>query len=687
MIPVKIDPMSITTISEKGMESIVDWFDQHKQSFYTLGRSYLSNQQQMEELFFRSIIKVQKELPRFKSETSFETWVTSKFIDNCRELSEDRSLQASEESEQHKDLFKALDHLQADEKEALLLTYLKGISQEDTAHLLHISLEKMKALLFSGIQSLRKELGSGPFNGCKEFHKDYIDYLERALDRSKRIDFEIHIYHCQDCQEDLATFQDVMLTMINLTETMEDFQVPPDFMENVKVRLAEKEKHRQQKKQKRKRMGIVFTSVIALLLGIGYFTGTFTNLYYTWTEDNQELRAFLQQGLGERLNLEAESGGIKIRIKSAIADEFQTLVFYEIEDTAADNQYVMDYHDGVSVKNEYEIMRRETFTKYYPPDLNLDVNNKANVYQGKLGLLPLSTDNGTIKLKVTRLQKLIHNSPDRNAFRAGTEMEYEFGDWNFEIPVSKQPSIEYALDEETEIEGIKVRFDKLTIAPTATILKYMINNDQPGKRIEFLTLKNLTVNNKKVKADTYGSSFMDHNMDQFTYQTSFDPLFEKKAKEVNVQFKFAHLTIEDPKTIELDASGEYPQSFEYAGTTISIDKVEVGQPTIVVISNYETENRAYESLNFNIVGENGSEFSSTEMSSDGVFVDKNGNKYDMNDIHVAYEEIEQPRYFSTVQNIQLQSDNAGENAIPKWLLIYGYNTTEYLDDAVKISLE
>ncbi|WP_156482423.1 sigma-70 family RNA polymerase sigma factor, partial [Neobacillus novalis] len=256
MIPAKIDTMSITTTSEKGVESIVDWFNQHKQSFYTLGWSYLRNQQQMEELFFRSIIKVQKELPRFKNETSFETWVTSIFIHNCRELSEDRSLQASEESDQHKDLFKALDQLKADEKEAMALTYVKGISQDEAAHLLHVTVEKMKELLFSGIQSLRKELGYGPFNGCKEYQKDYIDYLERTLERSKRIDLEIHIYHCQDCQEDLATFQDVMLTMLNLTETIEDFHVPSDFMGNVKARLAEKEKQRQQKNKKRKRIAL-----------------------------------------------------------------------------------------------------------------------------------------------------------------------------------------------------------------------------------------------------------------------------------------------------------------------------------------------------------------------------------------------------------------------------------------------
>ncbi|WP_223594557.1 sigma-70 family RNA polymerase sigma factor [Neobacillus bataviensis] len=690
MIPAKTDPISITPIREKGVESILDWFDQHKHSFYTLGWSYLRNQQEMEELFYRSIIKVHKELPRFKRETSFETWVTSIFIHACRELSDNRSLQASEESEPRQDLFKALDQLKVSEREAVFLTYVKGIPQEEAALLLQVSVEKLKELLFSGIQSLRKEMGYGtPFNGCREYHKDYIDYLERTLDRSKKIDLEIHIFHCQDCQEDLAAFQDVMLTMSTLYERLEDLPVPSNLIDNVKARLGEKEGLRQQKNKKRKRMGIVLASVFAILIGIEVFTGVFTNVYYTWTEEDQELRAFLQQDLGERLNLEAESDGVKIKIKTAIADDVQTVVFYEIEDTGEDNQYVIESQEGVSVENEHEIMIHETYPRYYPPDLKSEENNKEkNVYQGKIGLLPLKLDNGTIKLKITKLQKLSRDSSDRNGLRAYENMEDKTGEWNFEIPVTKKPSIEYALNQETEVVGIPVRFDKLIIAPTATILQYAISNEQPGKRIEVLNFDNLEVNNKKVKADMYGGSFMDSQQDMnwTTLKTHFDPFIGEKPKDVTVQFESVNLTFEDPKTIELDASKKYPQTFKYAGSTISIDKLEVGQPAIIVISNHETKNRAYEALNFNIVGEDENEPSSMEMNSEGVLVDKNGVEYG-NDAIVPYDKIEQPRYFLTVQSMELRGNNTGEKVIPKRLEIYGYNTTKYLDDVVKISLK
>lgn len=690
MIP-KIDSSSITPLREKGVDSIVDWFELHKQSFYTLGWSYLRNQKQMEELFYQAIIKVQKKLPRFKNETSFETWVTSVFIHTCRELSDSRSLQVSEESKPQKVLFNSLDRLKESEKEAMILTYVKGISKEEGAKLLQVSVEKMKELLFTGIQSLKTEMGYGLyFNGCKKYQNDYIDYLERTLDRPRKIDLEKHLYHCPACQEDLATFQDVMLTMINLADRVEDLHVPSGFIENVKNRLDEKEKNRKQKNNKRIRKGFVFAGVCALLIGIDIFTGAFSNLYYNWTEDDQELRAFLQQDLGERLKLEAESNGVKIKIKSVIADDIQTIVFYEIEDTEEENQYVMDYFDGVFVENEHEIMNNEGSQGFYPPDLDSDVNKEEkNVYQGKIGLLPLKTDNGTIKLQITKLQKLIRNSSDPNGLWAYDDMEYETGEWNFEIPVTKQPSAEYALSEETEVEGIPVRFDKLTIAPTATVLHYAINNEQQEKRIDVLNFDNLEVNNKKVKPDMYGRSFVDTHQvgNWFTIQRHFDPLFGEKPKEVNVQFESIQLTFEDKKSIDLDASQKYPQTFEYAGSTISIDKVEVGQPSIVVISDHDIENRAYENLHFQIVNEDENNISSMDMDSVGVLIDKNGVEYDIDKNPFAFEEIEQPRYFFTVLSTMLHSNNDVEKVIPKRLEIYGYNSSKYLDDVVKISVK
>jgi RNA polymerase sigma factor (sigma-70 family) len=691
MIPEQLNSMSVTTIKDRSEESIVAWFEKHIQSFYTLGWSYLRSQRQMEELFYQSILKVHSELPRFKSDMSFDLWVTDIFIHICSELSDDNSLQVFEEREQRSDLFQALNQLNGREKEAMVLTYVKGFSQEEAAHLLQISVEKLKELLFSGLRSLGKEMGYGSsFNGCKEYHNNYIDYLEGTLERPKKIDFEIHIYHCQNCQEDLAAFQDVRLTMLNLIDKLEEeVYVPSDLMANVKARLAEREKHRQRKVMKRKRIGLIIAGVLAILVGFEALTGTFANIYYTSTEENQELKTFLQQDIGERQDLEAESDGVNIKIKGVIADDVQTLVFYEIEDQVKENQYIINYQEGVMVDNQHEIMNTATYPRYYPPDLKYNGNNKEkNVYRGKMSLLPLKGDKETIKLEITKLVKLDGDSTDPFGNIAYEDIEFKTGEWNFEIPVTKQPSVEYALDEEITVEGIPVRFDKLIIAPTATILQFAINIEQTEKRIGVLNLDHLEVNNRKMKPDMYGTSFMDmqQDMNWMAFQTHFEPLMGENTKEVKVQLQSAQLMVEDPKTIELDAIQEYPQTIEYAGSTISINMIDVGQTSTVVISNHDIENRAFESLNYNLRGED-EENSSVETDSTGILVDKNGKQYDPNQVPVAFEELEQPRHFITEQRIWLHNYNTGEKVVPKSLDIYGYNTTKYLDDVVKITVD
>ncbi|WP_144510272.1 DUF4179 domain-containing protein [Bacillus sp. FJAT-22090] len=684
MVPIKIEPT--IKIREIGVESFVDWLEEHQQSFYILCRCYISNPLQIEELFYETILKVQKELPRLKNKSLFKTWITSIFIHSCREFSRDKMLQVSDGRERHQSIFNALDQLQQTEKESLVLTYILVFSTEEAAYLLQISVAKMKELLFSGMQSLRNELWSeSTFHGCLEYQQDYLDYLGQTIDRSKKIDLEVHIYQCEACQEELATFQEVISTKLNLTKGIEDFHMPSDFMMNVKEKVIENERHRQLKEKKRKRVGLIIGSVLVLLIGIGFFTGTVSYLYYSWTEEDPQLRPFLQQGIGQRLNLEAENNGVKIKIKSVIADDIQTLVFYEIEDTVEDSQYMMNYDDGIIVENEYEIMSHTAFTKYYPPDLESELNSKEkSVYHGMVSLLPLTTEKGSIKLKIIKLHKLMRDSSEPQRFWDYRSIENKTGEWNFEIPVKKQPSTEYVLHDEIKIEGIPIRFEKLIIAPTVSIIHYGINNAQPEKQMGSLNFNNLEVNNTKLKADLYGSSYWDSQQDNdwSNFQVHFDPFFGGKPKEVNVQLESVHLTFEDKKIIELDDTKNFPQTFDYAGSTISIDKLEDGQFTDIVISNHEVKNRAYDMLQFNFLKEDGRTPSAIEMDSEGVIVDKAGVEYNMNQTTFSYEKIEQPRYFYTVQ-----SNRFYEMEIPNELDIYGYYTLKYIDDVVKISLK
>jgi DNA-directed RNA polymerase specialized sigma24 family protein len=676
MILEKLEPISTAAIQEKGIESVVDWFERYKEYFYTLGWCYFQNQQQIEELFYRSILKVHKELPRYKGNPSYKMWVTSMFIENVRELSRDTSLQVSEETEPRQDVFQAMNQLVNEEKEALILTYVMGFSLEEAAEILGLLVVKMKDLLFSGIQSVRKQLYGSDYHGCKEYQKHYIDYLEKSMERPAKIEFEIHLYNCPECQADLGSFQEVGMTSLNFAEGVNELNVPPQLMENVRNRLADKKEHRQQKKKKYKKWALVFASAFAFVMAIGFITGAFPKVYYAWTEDDVHLRAFLQEGFGQRLSLEAENDGVKVKIKGVVADDVQTLVFYEIHNMKEDKKYFMSLEDGLSVVNEFDIMRRETYPRFSIPDVEAEMNKKEkNVFYGKVALRPLEEDQGVIKLRITKLQELTDDPSLSFGFTSG---DYKTGEWSFEFPATKQPSAEYAINEQKELEGVPIRFDKMIVAPTATVLHFGINTEKPEKRIDFLNFKSLEVNNKKVKAEQYGSHFMDYQLDSAwtAFQAYFDPLYGKKPKEVRAQVESIYLSIIDHKSIELSGNQKFPQTIEYADSTISIDKVKAGQATEIIIKNDDLKNREYESLQIDFVDENDQQPNITHMDSKSVLVDKDGVEYDSRKGPVDYEKLEQPRYFVTEQTMRVE----GIDETSMKLRITGYNTMKYLDE-------
>jgi hypothetical protein len=687
MVTPQTAPFLVSGMREKDLESVMDWFVQRKQSFYALGRIYVSKQEDLEEIFYRSIIVVHNELHRLKKETSFESWAVSHFIHNGRELSKNKSFRGSEGKKSDQTLFHALYQLEDQEKEAIALTYFNGCSFAESGRILDNSIEKIKSWVFSGVRKLREELGYGSFEGCREFHGHYLEYLGRTMDRPEKVKFEMHIYHCQGCQEDLASFQEMVLTLAGITDALE---ILAEFMEKIKSKVEEREARRQRKKKKRKSIWLAFAGVLAMVLSIGFVTGGFSSLYYAWTEEDEQLRAILQHDLGERLNLESESNGVKITIKSVVADDVQTLVFYEIEDTEKDNRYMMNAHEGVHIENEYDVMRRDRQNMFYSPPVDQDEiqNEEKNVYKGTMSLLPVSMDSGTIKLNVARLMQVDQDTQKGEYF--SREITFAEGDWSFDIPFTKQSSRVHKLDKEIAIDGIPVRLDKLTIAPTTTLLQYSFQNQGGDRRIDVITFDSLGTDKKNVMADLFGGNMYVESFDQegwSAFTSSFDTLYFEDPKEVDILFDSIHLSVDDRKTIPLDDLKNLPRKFEYQGNTITIDEVQAGNPAKVFVTHEVTKDRAYERVNYGF----SSDYLMNENTSigvsdgDGVLMDKNGKIHEI-DVY-EYDKLDQPRYFETEQTIEFYNDSSREDVNLTKLEIGGYSTTKYVDDRVKVKLD
>lgn len=666
--------LNITT-SENSLDSITNWVEQHQHFLYSFGLSYLGNQQLTEELFYKAILKMYKEFPRYKHNMNFKSWVIANFLQTCRELEKTNT-----EVEEHAFL-KAIQQLNQTEKEAAILTYINDFTHEEVAQILQLSKENVKEHLHSAIQSLRKAFGYGSnFNGCKEYQKDYIDYLGHSMERSNKIEFETHFYHCESCQEDLGTFQDVT---IQLSEWRNVFKMPEGFLKKIKERIAEHEKEKHKKLKKRSIFIFSLTGVFVLFISYGILSGMFSKFYYTWTENNEEVLAYVQNDLGEMLNLEAESNGVKITIKTAVADEFQTLILYEIEDTEENNQYMMAYEDGVYVENQYEILNMSIYPTYHPPFLDeKESGDEQNVYQGKLSLPPLKEDSGTIKLNISSLQKVIDYNEAMT--HGGFEMEYKEGEWNFEIPVTMKSSKEYALDKEVEIEGIPFRFEQLIVAPTTTMLRYSVYRAEQNQEHLNVNFDQLRLNDEKLNQKLYSSSFVDFQLDMnwTTFQTSFEPFFKEGIHDVVIQFKNIDIVDYETMMLELDFSKEFPYTFEYGESTFTVDKKEEGQWTNIIITNEDYKDGNLDDI---FIGPYDAEgyVDNFDMHFDTVLVDKEGNEVALEEIDYYSDEMENYRYVTRSYELRFENIDPEKNLK---IRLDGFRKTIYSDEIVEISL-
>ncbi|WP_409253825.1 DUF4179 domain-containing protein [Bacillus sp. SCS-153A] len=677
----------VHNVNENSITSIVNWFADRKTSFYALGWIYLQNNQDIQEVFFQTINQVHEETRYVKEDLHFESWVTSIFINKCRAcLPKNSDTYNEEEAGQ---LFSALFKLPEKNKEALVITYLKGLPFDEASQALQITTAELMSRVADGVALLSKELSFGELSGsCREYRDKFISYLGKSLSRKEKIELEIHIYHCKDCQKVLSAFQEITFM---LERIVEELPVPPDFMDSIYEKAAETERLQREKRKKRSRMGLTAVGLLTFLICTGFVTGSFSSLYYSWMgwteQEEMELVQYYKDGISEPLNLEQESNGVKVRIKTAVADDVQTLIYYEIEDMKEDSQYFINIHEGVRVENEYEIFDKEARRVYRHP-FEEATDEEGNTFRGTLSLAPIKSDSSTVELRLMRLQQAMKDRADRSNFKYYDELEFVEGEWNFDIPVKKHSSTVYDLDQETEVEGVPFRIEKLIVAPTATLLEYSYHRMQGETSIQHISLAALETENRTAEVDYFYGEYIDSIGEWASFQSKFDSLYAEDPDSVSLVLDSINVFVENEKTIELNQKNDFPQMFTYLGNELSIDSLESGPPTKLHITDTYFQGREYERLHFSLSTENQMESYSMGSWGEEVLVDREGNQYKPQEYYSILERIgRQPRHFQTTHEIELFQESSDDPIIPKYLTINGYYTTKYAEDKIDLWLE
>lgn len=164
-------PMIAKSIKKGNIEVLLQWIDVNKQRLYRMSWSYLKNNEDVEDVFHNTIIKVVENINKLQNEQAFEGWFVSILLNECRQILRDRrKVQPSDYIELHDeacstedraesvDLIDGLKSIDEEYKELIILKYYSGYSQKEIAEILNMPLGTVKTKLFRGLKMLRSML-------------------------------------------------------------------------------------------------------------------------------------------------------------------------------------------------------------------------------------------------------------------------------------------------------------------------------------------------------------------------------------------------------------------------------------------------------------------------------------------------------------------------------------------------
>jgi RNA polymerase sigma-70 factor (ECF subfamily) len=164
--------MIVKSIKRGNIEILLQWIDINKQKLYRLSWAYLKNNEDVEDVFHNTIIKVAENIDKLKNENSFEGWFISIMLNECRKVLRDRkkaepieSIEVSDAADRYQDqaekldLYDGLKKVDEEYKELIILKYYSGYSQKEIADALNMPIGTVKTKIFRGLKMLRNILG------------------------------------------------------------------------------------------------------------------------------------------------------------------------------------------------------------------------------------------------------------------------------------------------------------------------------------------------------------------------------------------------------------------------------------------------------------------------------------------------------------------------------------------------
>ncbi|MDE5413305.1 DUF4179 domain-containing protein [Alkalihalobacterium chitinilyticum] len=531
---------------------------------------------------------------------------------------------------------------------------------------------------------------------CKRCEEHVLNYIEGRLGEEETRSFEHHLNECEDCREEYMDLQQMM----SIFNDEKNHVKPPDnFMRSIKEKI-QTSKPTPKPKSKRKILEIFrpvawVTAILFsfLFIGTAFATNGFSGLFDWWKQHSvnhqQQVDESIAQGVGERLNIEKVSGDVKVTITNVVADDLQTHIYYEIEDLSDQGYYMMDFVDGIEILNTDEYWADPYTSTPLRSHVRLH-SDEDFIVKGRLGVSPMGVEEGVISLQLTQLAEVLSDWKESNKMNIAPSEDNErfSGNWTFDIPIQKHPMVVKEMNVDVELDGHKVKFDKITIAPTMTILSYQPRSSGLVEKLIHIQFQGIEAGGRMYERSPilFGNNSSTVGGTIVFSEVAFDSMYLLQPEEIFIHIDGYVVQVQDDKEILFDFEEDY--SFEYLGTKTSIEDIHLGNPTTFKMIEEVNSDRQYGSYWFELIYDDDPyKFYSSTIGTNGVIVDAYGQTYEALDYLYRMNELEEPQYFTTESDVTVWSEDETMEVIqPIGIQIIEYQKNKWNNKKIEVDL-
>ncbi|MCT2536899.1 DUF4179 domain-containing protein [Aquibacillus koreensis] len=439
-----------------------------------------------------------------------------------------------------------------------------------------------------------------------------------------------------------------------------------------------------------KTWGILTVSILFIVF-ITFTTGAMDKLASWWGDQSidqgnfEEIKRF---GLDNNLDLSVEDNGVKVTITHVLADDIQTFVYYEVEDLDKGRLLRISNHPRVlTEEGVFDFNQRFIDPVHSMMDLP-DQMTSDTVYRGRIGMPPISEDEGEIELVISSLQEV--NELNKYSYMMHTESgELTDGEWKFDIPIKKEEMLEKVVNLETDIAGYKIKINKVTIAPTTTLFEYQFKQEQDstGYGLPYLQFDRLDSNEDTFLREDMSIIPIDDMRSDANWRldfAAFDPMYYYTPDSIDLSISFLNETVPIDENFTINPDSTEPQTITVANTDVTIDDIKLGTPSSLTMNFPYTEDRVFERLIYDVFTDSGVHGMSYN-NYEGIYVDYSGNEVNLEEMTTYTREMEKIRHYIIKEELIIESGN--EDIVkPIGIRVHGYQKTTFPDQKIHVEL-